>query len=267
MIRRIDFESLKGKRDQNEDKHHIFVNDNKVKNYVKNTNLYAVFDGHGGKGVSTYLEKTLPNLFIDESVKYPLTKEYIHKVYNKLQENLARTKYAHESGSTCLVVIHNKNNTGEWLTVLNTGDSRCVLCRDNFALALTKDHKPSWPEEKYRIEKLGGKIISDGFDMRIESLSVSRAFGDINATPYVTHLPDIFKYKIDKKDKFIILACDGLWDVLNSQDAVNFILYLCYDKSTNKMLNQNVNIAKQLAEFAIKKGSTDNITVIIIFLR
>jgi hypothetical protein len=83
-----------------------------------------------------------------------------------------------------------------------------------------------WPEEKRRIKNLGGTITHypKGDDPRIKGLSVSRAFGDFNAEPYLTNMPDIFRYKLDKNDKFIVFACDGLWEVLQNQDVVNFIL-------------------------------------------
>ena len=62
------------------------------------------------------------------------------------------------------------------------------------------------------------------------------------------------------------MACDGLWDVVSNQDAVNFVLMNSYDKSLKRRIKNNVNIAKKLAEYAYNKGSTDNISVIIIFL-
>ena len=97
-------------------------------------------------------------------------------------------------------------------------------------------------------------------------MSVSRAFGDLDATPYVTHVPEIHRYQMDtKNDKFIIVACDGLWDVLSNQDAVNFVLGLCYDNTLIKHNDNKENIAQKLAEYAIKKGSTDNITTIVAF--
>src|SRR5436305_1930508 len=74
-----------------------------------------------------------------------------------------------------------------YINVINTGDSRCIICRDNLGIPLSKDHKPNWPEERYRIQQLGGKIYYDGDDYRIKDLSVSRAFGDIDAEPYVTY--------------------------------------------------------------------------------
>ena len=109
--------------------------------------------------------------------------------------------------------------------------------------------------------------MSAGFDWRVKDLSVSRAFGDIDATPFLSHRPDLYRYKLDKNDKFFVLACDGLWDVMSNCDVVNFILLHCYDNTTNVRINKSINIAKKLAEYAIKKGSTDNITIVAFFLK
>jgi protein phosphatase PTC1 len=81
----------------------------------------------------------------------------------------------------------------------------------------------------------------------------------LDCCPYVTHLPNIYKYKIDSKDKFIILACDGLWDALSNQAAVEFIRDLQFK-------NFQGNFAKELANYGLLKGSYDNITVIIYFI-
>src|SRR5690606_32128985 len=103
-------------------------------------------------------------------------------------------------------------------------------------------------------------------DFRIKDLSVSRAFGDLKAEPFVTCMPDIKRIKLGKKEKFFVLACDGLWDVLDDQTVVNFVLLNCYDLKTLKRINHDINIANKLAEFAISKGSTDNVTVHVVFL-
>jgi len=259
--------SLKGLRPKNEDNHNIIINSNEQNKQFKNIDFFAIYDGHGGSEVSKYLKANLPQYYIDKRIKYPLSKRYVMNVYNHIQKSLYRYKFSQYSGSTGLVAILFKQNRNFYLNIMNTGDCRCILCRDNFALPLTKDHKPHWPEEKHRIEQLGGKIIFDGFDWRISSLSVSRAFGDLDSVPYVTHKPDIFRYMLDKKDKFIVMGCDGLWDVLKNDEVVNFILSNCYDNSLSIRVNKKINIAKKLAEYALKKGSTDNITIIIIFLQ
>jgi len=257
--------SLKGARPQNEDAHEIIINLDGNNSKNKDINLYAVFDGHGGKQVSAYLKEQLPKFFTDKRIEYPVGKRYIVNVYDHIQKSLAAFPYSKYTGSTGLVVIHFKYEGDDYLNVINNGDCRCVLCRDNFAMPLTKDHKPNWPEEHRRIAALGGKIEFDGFDWRIKDLSVSRAFGDIEATPYVTHRPDLFRYKLDKADKFIVLACDGEFDVLSNSDVINFVLMNCYDSDLKTRINKNMNIAKKLAEYAIKRGSTDNVSCIVVF--
>lgn len=259
--------SMIGMRDQNEDKHRIFQNYNGSNKKMAPINLYAVFDGHGGPKVSKFLDGHLSRYFVDPKVKYPLSKRYVNKVYNHLQQ-LLRVKFrefSSYSGSTGLVVIHFNNGGTDYLNVMNTGDCRVVLCRNNIAIPLTKDHKPEFPEEKRRITSLGGDIVFDGDDWRIEGLSVSRAFGDIKATPYVTHTPDIYRYPLDKRDKFMIIACDGLWDGLSNQDAVNYVLNMCYSDDLCSRDDTNINIARRLGELSIQKGSTDNITAIVVF--
>jgi len=249
--------SLKGLRPQNEDNH--------IAKHCNNIGLYAVFDGHGGKQVSNFLKEHLPKFFLDKRVQYPLSKKYVNNVYDYLQTSITKHPFSKNTGSTALVVIHFKNNGTEYLNVINTGDCRCVLCRDNFAMPLTKDHKPNWPEEYHRITQLGGKIEFDGYDFRIKDLSVSRAFGDVDATPFVTHHPDLFRYRLDKNDKFMIICCDGAVDQLSNSEMVNFVLVNCYDATFTNRINKNINIAKKLAEYAIKRGSTDNVSCVIVF--
>ena len=86
-----------------------------------------------------------------------------------------------------------------------------------------------------------------------------QAFGDTDACPYVTHLPQIYKYNLNKKDKFLIFACDGLWDVMSNKKATDYVLGLMKKNFTG-------NYSKKLAEKAIKEGSTDNVTAIVLFL-
>ena len=112
---------------------------------------------------------------------------------------------------------------------------------------------------------------------RIGDLSVSRAFGDLDNTPHVTHIPDNFNYQLKPDDEFIVMACDGVWDVLQNHDVVNFTrdhyhnnnvdLYDIYGKYPTQDIDQIHNIAKKLATYAIASGSTDNVSVIIIFFK
>jgi len=259
--------SIKGLRSSNEDKHDIIINSTRANCDMNNINFFAVYDGHGGNGVSSFLKQVLAKHFMDKHVKNPVDKRYIFQVYDFIQRSLKRTSFGHQSGSTANVVLQYKDNGQDYITVINLGDSRCVICRDKFALPISIDHKPYKPVERHRIEKLGGKIYYDGHDYRIKDLSVSRAFGDLDSTPFLTHRPDVFKFKIDKRsDKFFVLACDGLWDVLSNDEVVDFILLNCYDDTLKNRINKHINIADNLARLALKKGSTDNITIIVIFL-
>jgi len=265
-----------GKRASNEDQHEIIMNLDGNDSDKKKINICGVFDGHGGKEVAKYLKNHIPQFFIRKHIEYNINnqdklKKYIEKVYDHIQNNLERKlkNVSYTVGSTALVCIfYKKYNTINY-NVINVGDCRAVRCNNKYiAIPLTKDHKPHHIDEKNRIEKLGGQIIFDGDDWRIKDLSVSRAFGDMDATPYVTHKPEIFKYTLKRNDKFIILACDGLWDVLSNQDAVNFILSNM--SATDKIINMSgyskKNIAYKLASYAIEKGSYDNVSIIIIFL-
>jgi len=259
--------SLKGRRDNNEDKHTTIINsDNKNKQMLP-INFFGVYDGHGGKFVSSFLSKYLAPSFMNaDSSNFPFSRQYIYDVMNNIQ-NVLKAKYkseARQCGSTCLAMIHYVLDQQNYVNILNVGDSRCILCRDNLAIPLTIDHKPNWPEERRRIEKAGGSIYFDGNDHRIKDLSVSRAVGDIDAEPYVISRPEVFKYKIEKNDKFIVLGCDGLFDYLSNQDIVNFIVNKFYDDNM-KRINKNINIAKELGEYAIQRGTSDNVTVIIVF--
>ena len=266
--------SLKGNRYSNEDAEIIFQNLNKKNKKFKNINLYAVFDGHGGDSVSKYLEKNFLNYFIPSNSVSPTVKKgvyqkHIYTCYKHIQKKL-KNEYkdmAHHTGTAALSIIHYQVRNRNKLYVINLGDCRAVLCnRFNIAIPLTKDHKPTNYEETLRIHKLGGKITQDpGDDPRIEGLSLSRALGDFDAEKYVSHIPEIFRYDLDKRDKFIILACDGLWDVFQNQQAVDFVLkHLLTMKKLKTTKNITNNIAYLLAKEAINRGSQDNVSVIIV---
>ena len=265
----IDSYSLQGKRDSNEDQHIGIININNNNKKINPINFIGVFDGHGGKAVSKYLKKNLPYYFLKKNKvniygeRSTVTKYFFNKLFDNIQNKLQSSHpiVASRCGSTCLCgiqYIDKKGKSNLWM--LNVGDSRAVMCNyKGETIPLTVDHKPNSKSERKRITDLGGKIKFDGADWRIQDLSLSRAIGDLDTAPYVTHKPDIFKYKLHKGDKFIIFACDGLWDVISNNKAVDFV---------NKLMNKKYtgNIAKQLAEYAIKKGSYDNVTVSILFL-
>lgn len=257
--------SLIGKRDSNEDKHVVFENENKKYLDINNINYYAVYDGHGGKEISAFLERELHQYFLMPNIDYNNLinlKKYIKNVFNHIQKKLDinyRNK-AYKTGSTALIAILYKDiNDRKHLYIINLGDCRSILCNKNLkSIQISEDHKPNSLTEKKRLNKIGGKVYFDGYDYRIESLSVSRAFGDIDTKPFISHIPEIYKLKLGNHDKFFVLACDGLWDVMSNQEVVDFIL--------KNHKDQRCNISKKLAQHAINKGSYDNVSVIVKFL-
>jgi serine/threonine protein phosphatase PrpC len=269
--------SLLGPRPKNEDD--LFYNLNLSaqgahSDKKRNANIIGIFDGHGGPLVSKYLKEHLPKYFYTSTESLHSTKqlEYINKLYDRMQQKIIKdVPQCKQMGSTALVLQLEKGKSDSYyVQVTNIGDCRAVLCNEyNIAVNLTKDHKPMQWEEKMRIEALGGKITRDiGDDYRINGLAVSRSFGDLDVLPYVTHEPEIFNYKITMNSKFVILGCDGVWDVLSSQDAVDFVIREMIILPThveNYHTHTQKNIAKKLGEYALKKGSGDNISIIIMF--
>lgn len=280
----IQSSSLIGKRDKNEDEIDLINNLNGDIIDMKRVIYGAVFDGHGGGDVSKIIKNKLnisKYLIHNDAREIKATIEYnnhINKIFSLIQQQLINKETkANKMGSTCLIsIIYPKNLSSidhdYNIKVINLGDCRAVICNKyNIGVPLSKDHKPSRWDEELRIIQEGGKIeLEIGDDPRVSGLSVSRCFGDLDCKN-ISQMPEIFDYKLEK-DKFMIMACDGLWDVLSNQDAVDFILK---ELSTLKKISElkdktmksktEKNIANSIAQYAIEKGSTDNLSVNLIF--
>lgn len=263
---RIYFKTSIGQRKTNEDRHTIITNSDNHDNTIHNMDMYGIYDGHGGGFVSTVLSNIIPPLFLDKKTIFPLHKTFVNKMCNNIQNTLIESysNKVQECGSTCIIVFKFQYDNNDMINIMNIGDSRAIICSGMSGIELTTDHKPLNPIEKQRIIKQGGQIIYDGSEWRVNGLSVSRAFGDASSN-LTRPIPDLFLRKITDKDKFIVIACDGLWDVMSNQAVVNFILHFCYDSFGNR-INEKLDIAKKLVDYAIAQGSTDNISVIIVFL-
>jgi len=269
--------SLKGVREQNEDQldyiNNLTSEDKTKKNYL----CAGIFDGHGGKGVSNLLVNNINILdYIMSKVSNDISNKkdynkYIIKTFKNIQDKLKNDNIkANNMGSTALISVIYEYKNNQNLKIINLGDCRAVICNKYFiGCPLTIDHKPNYWLEKMRITKEGGKIeyhIND--DPRISGLSVSKSFGDLDCK-YISQKPDIFDYKLNN-DKFIILGCDGIWDVLSCQEAVDFVIEnILKDKNLQNKgdKSKNNNIAYNLAEHALNKGSQDNLSIIIIFFK
>lgn len=175
-----------------------------------------------------------------------------------------------DSGCTAVVCLLR----GSQLVVANAGDSRCVVCRDGKAIDMSIDHKPEDELERNRIEKAGGRVTLDG---RVNGgLNLSRAIGDHcykmntdlpDTEQMITALPDVRHLILNDKDEFMILACDGIWNVMSSQEAVDFVKEEL--KSGTQSLSQ---ICENLFDFCLAPNTEgdgtgcDNMTCIIVSL-
>lgn len=258
-ILKIYFTSIKGRRESNEDRHNIILNINNEKPELNNINLFGIYDGHGGDWVSSYLKKHIPNYYMLKDFEYPFSDEYHCRVFELIQSELLRCKEGYSNGSTCLLNIIYKIQNDIYMNVVNLGDSRMVTVNTNGdSKAITTDHKPDHPIERSRIQKMGGQVYKDSESVfRIGDLSLSRAFGDGDNSPYISQRPDIYTLKINADIKYIVMACDGLWDVIESEDLGKIINKITQTKKTE-------NIAVELANWALNNGSMDNISVCVI---
>jgi len=169
-------------------------------------------------------------------------------LYLRIFIKISKKKQLHD-GTTAIVVLLELDN--HRVIVANSGDQRTVLARGDKVIQITRDHKPQDPAEKMRIYNAGGHVTEQ---KRVNGiLAVARSLGDAELHPAVTHLPDVFEVELKSDDRFIIVACDGLWDVISNEKAVSIVdLYRC-----------PVQAAVALRDYAHGLGSTDNISVIV----
>jgi serine/threonine protein phosphatase PrpC len=183
-------------------------------------------------------------------------------------------------GSTAVgVIVHESDEGHRTLLSANIGDSRAVLSRRGRAIDLTRDHKPSDELEMARILAMGEQIEWDSYAKvhRVRNLAVARAIGDRYAKPAVSPEVEIQRFPIQEdSDEFVVLASDGLWDVLTSQEAVSLIHERLkaelnpnaaqVEYAENMKLVLRKNMSKFLAREALRRGSADNISVVVIWL-
>ncbi|KAJ5070648.1 alphabet isoform e [Anaeramoeba ignava] len=157
------------------------------------------------------------------------------------------------TGATAVTCFIMKHRGKRMLFTANIGDSRAILVRENKPVMLTFDHKPTVKEEEERVSKAGGFISSNRI---LGLLAVSRSFGDFSMKEFVSHEPFTTEFELTEQDKILIIACDGIWDVITNDQAVELI----------KDLKDASQMSKTLLNHAIKSGSTDNITCMVVLL-
>jgi len=225
-----------------------------------NFGLFGVFDGHNGNTCSKYLSVNFPevlkkNNYLNESPSIALIQTYLEIDKSFL---LKCSTSGDKSGSTGVSTLIRDNQ----IFIANAGDSRCIICEDARVFALSSDHKPSIPFERDRILNHGGQITHG----RVQgSLAVARSFGDIEykdkstlGAGVLTCEPDIKIWNVVDATEFMVLACDGLWDVMTNEQVALFV---------RKRLLKGIRaqkVCESLVKNAYKIGSTDNISVVIV---
>lgn len=247
--------------------------------------LFGVFDGHGGKEVSEFVSRH----FSQELLRSALyaAGDYagaLTETFMRMDELLRTPEGLREiqgisnggegeatvvAGCTAVVALVQ----GPKVYVANAGDSRCVLCRGGRAVELSQDHKPDNPEEKERIMKAGG-TVEEG---RVQgNLNLSRSIGDLEYKKdagipqkhqMITAFPDIKVESLRPEDQFLVLACDGIWDMLSSQDCVEFVAQRLRNSPLETVVQDLLDrcLASDLA--AHQGLGCDNMTAVVVLLR
>ncbi|KAF2312156.1 hypothetical protein GH714_028315 [Hevea brasiliensis] len=240
------YSSFRGKRATMED----FYDIKNTKIHGQRVSMFAIFDGHGGSRAAEYLKEHL----FDNLIKHPQfmenTKLAISETYQQTDVDFLDSEKDtyRDDGSTASTAVL----VGNHLYVANVGDSRTVISKAGKAIPLSEDHKPNRSDERKRIESAGGVVMWAGTWRVGGVLAMSRAFGNRMLKQFVVAEPEIQDLKIDEEFELLVLASDGLWDVVPNEDAV----------SIARTEEEPEAAARKLTEAAFTRGSADNITCI-----
>ena len=247
-----------------------------------NLSYFAIFDGHGGKDVASFLSINLHHFLIDEinNINFGTNGEEnisniiesIKSAFMKIDQNiLANENFTNDVGSTATLIfiyynnlneniLNNNNDNGNknverTLICANIGDSNGYLITKSNISQITKPHKCEDTSEVQRIKGTGGIV----FQGRIfGKLILTRTLGDKEMKKYgVIPVPDFYTKKIEKDDLFVIIASDGIWDVINEEEL--------YKMGNEKELSSEI-FSKKIMDLAKERDTRDNSSCIVIKL-
>jgi serine/threonine protein phosphatase PrpC/ribosome assembly protein YihI (activator of Der GTPase) len=251
---------------------------------VPRTAIFGVFDGHNGSGSSEYLAQRLPiaiatNPHFESDLEVAVTEASLRVDEEYLDHAEANRVY---DGSTAVMLLLRErpatSSTPRTVDLLcaNVGDSRAVLSRAGEAVELSDDHKCTREDEQLRVEAAGGWVSKSRL---CGVIAVSRSFGDIEHKRLKNEcwgkeftgdtLIALPEYRTDclhddgtgfrTEEEFVIVACDGLWDVMTCQQAVNFVRRsISRDGDASKA-------ARDLVQKALDLQTIDNCSACIVF--
>ncbi|KAL3650546.1 hypothetical protein CASFOL_006949 [Castilleja foliolosa] len=214
--------------------------------------LFGIFDGHGGARAAEFLKQHL----FENLLKHPEfivnTKLAISETYQQTDRDFLESEKEtfRDDGSTASTAVL----VGNHLYVANVGDSRTVVSKAGKAIPLSEDHKPNRSDERERIETAGGVVMWAGTWRVGGVLAMSRAFGNRMLKQFVVAEPEIQDLEVDQDLELLVLASDGLWDVVPNEDAI----------SIAQTEENPEGAARKLTETAFTRGSADNITCIVV---
>ncbi|CAK8563845.1 unnamed protein product [Lathyrus sativus] len=232
--------------------------------------FYAIFDGHGGPEAAAFVKRNAMRLFFEDAdmlQSYDTDAFFLEKLEVSHRRAFIRADLAladeQSVSSSCGTTALTALVLGRHLLVANAGDCRAVLCKRGAAVEMSQDHRPSYLPERRRVEELGG-FIDDGYLNGY--LSVTRALGDWDlkfplgaASPLIAE-PDVQLVTLTEEDEFLIIACDGIWDVISSQVAVSLV------RRGLRRHNDPQQSARDLVKEALRLNTSDNLTVVVICL-
>lgn len=277
--------------------------------------FYGVYDGHGGAQVANYCKDRMHLALIEEIQN--LNKNVTDIDWNNLQQKwecvftncflkvdeevsggLSRNLDGSTSSASCDDSGHGSSITLETIIpetvgstavvavicsshviVANCGDSRAVLYRGKQAIPLSVDHKPDREDEYHRIESAGGKVIQWNGSRVFGVLAMSRSIGDRYLKPWIIPEPEVTVVPRAREDECLILASDGLWDVMSNEEVCDIArrrILLWHKKNSGITFSaQKASgpdpaaeaAADYLSRLALQKGSKDNITVVVVDLK
>ncbi len=241
--------------------------------FSEHIDFMGVMDGHGpnGEAIAMFLATNLCDTVLNfyekgqhflESIK---TACLLIDTRMRSAPNLKDETGQIQGGSTCTAIWIKEKR----IYSCNVGDSRFILSYKGKAFPVTEDHKPMCEKERQRIYNAGGSVS----DNRLNGiLSVSRAFGDFQFKAdesrskndqLVTALPDVFTVDIDPNIDFMVLASDGVWDVMSNQQVVDFVKDRLHTvRPINKIATLLIDTCDSLGP-TICGAESDNLTCII----
>lgn len=223
--------------------------------------LLTLFDGHGGDTVSNYLQANYNKFFkkrLNETNGNIINS--LHTSFQEIDKALKTLEFVHVGSTGCVVYITQEGNR-KVLYCANAGDTRCTLFSPNKYERISYDHRADDPKEKQRIVNNGGIVINKRV---MGQLMLSRAFGDFELKTFgVKCEPYIIRKEINmnEKNQFLIIASDGIWDVLNEKDIQEYINLISANYASYEDKIVTLDICQKLIQVALSRGSWDNLSI------